>query len=90
MTKTKLLIASTIHLSWCALGFMRGLNSYNYKKYKETYLYTDKFFYGLAGICIYGNPFFLIITLPKELYRLEVNIRNLEQEKDSDYYNTLT
>jgi hypothetical protein len=83
------------------LGFKRGINSYDYKfkKYNlknktdntfeesETYLYSGKICYGLFGIASYINPFFYFILIPKEIYRLEVNIRNLEKEKESDFYN---
>jgi hypothetical protein len=52
-------------------------------------LYTNKITYGFMGTLFYINPFLVPIKLYKELYRLEVNIRGLESEKKSDYYNEL-
>ena len=80
--------------TWGLLGFNRGLNSYDYnhtkfKSNKETYLYISKGQQGLLGTFLYINPLFLPIHLYKELYRLEVNIRGLEDEKKTDYYNTI-
>ena len=79
--------------SWCGLGFIRGINSYNYNhnKYgkKEDYLYLNSVCYGLSGIALYINPFLLPFLVHKEIYRLEVNVRNLENEKTTDYYNNL-
>ena len=88
--------------SWTALGFYRGIIHYDYmypKKKdtnKEPYLYSKELSYqtnrimgGLYGIFIYINPFIILYTLPKELYRLEVDIRGLENEKKTDDYNRL-
>lgn len=79
------------YISWCGLGFVRGVNYYHYKHTKspkkEQYLYLDAVGYGLFGLGMYTNPFFLPIVVYRELYRLEVNIRNLENEKKSDSYN---
>lgn len=84
------------------LGFYRGTEDYkfNYNIQLENYVkkqnYTDKkptFFYykcllnGFGGSIFYVNPFTLWIMIPKEIYRLEVNLRNLEDEKKSRYYN---
>lgn len=81
--------------SWSLLGFKRGLDSYDYKynKFnsikKETYLYISKGQQGLLGMFLYINPFILPINIYKEIYRLEVNIRGLEEEKKTDYYNNI-
>ncbi len=77
--------------AWCGLGFFRGINSYiyNYKKYDEPAMYINSVGYGIFGIIIYGNPIFLPFILYKEVYRIEVNMRNLETEKKSDFYNNL-
>jgi hypothetical protein len=79
--------------SWCGLGFIRGINHYKYiyNKYekKEPYIYSNSVIDGIFGIIVYANPVLLPITIHKELYRLEVNIRNLENEKNSKYYNNL-
>ena len=32
------------------------------------------------------NPFFTFITIPKEIYRLEVIIRGIDSEKNKDEY----
>ena len=78
---------------WSLLGFSRGLKlyDYQYKKNKEcniekTYLYSNKVFYGFYGSLIYMNPFFTFITIPKEIYRLEVIIRGIDSEKNKDEY----
>ena len=81
------------YISWCGLGFIRGVNSYKYSNIKyeknEPFLYSNSIIYGLVGIVIYGNPILLPITIHKELYRLEINTRNLENEKKSKYYNDI-
>lgn len=81
------------YTGWCGLGFFRGINSYKYShnKYekKEEYLYLNLFGNGFFGAIIYANPFCLPLTLYKEIYRLEVATRNLENEKNSSFYNNL-
>ena len=81
------------YTGWCGLGFFRGINSYkyNYNKYnkKEEYLYVKSLCYGFARLGIYGIPSFLPLSIYKEIYRLEVNLRNLENEKNTNYYNRL-
>jgi hypothetical protein len=81
---------------WPILGFNRGLNSYNYhysnnKLYHNSetkqYLYTDAFMWGGGSILAYLNPFMFFIVFGKEVYRLEVNLRGLEEEKKTEYYN---
>jgi hypothetical protein len=62
---------------WSSLGFIRGVNSYNYS-HNKPYMYSSSFMYGMFGIMIYVNPVFLPFTIYKEFYRLEVNIRNLK------------
>jgi len=94
--KTKMKIA--VGTLWSLLGFNRGINEYNYynEKYNNTNkenpkpdMYTSRIPYGLLGVFFYINPFLAPINLYKEIYRLEVNIRGLESEKKSDYYNKL-
>jgi hypothetical protein len=79
--------------SWSLLGFKRGLNTYDYNynnlAKKDTYLYISKVQQGLLGIFLYINPLFLPINIYKEIYRLEVNIRCLEEEKKTYYYNNI-
>ena len=72
---------------WSGLGFIRGANYYNYS-HKAPYLYSSSFMYGMVGICLYVHPLFLPFTLYKEGYRLEMNLRNLN-EKNDKYYNEL-
>jgi hypothetical protein len=83
-------------IAWSALGFKRGAHYYDYnynKKYghnkDESYFYTYKILYGGMGAFLYVNPVCIFITIPKEIYRLEVNMRNMEKEKQSDFYNNI-
>ena len=85
------------------MGFYRGIKHYDYNLKKSSnksnnnpYLYsrelkhcTIKLTDGFLGLFLYINPFMCFITIPKEIYRLEVNIRKLEDEKKTDYYNNL-
>ena len=89
----------TGYTSWCGLGFIRGINYYKYthdtlnknnnNDKNKPYIYSNSIIDGFLGIFIYGNPIFLPIIIHKELYRLEVSIRNLENEKKTKYYNNL-
>jgi len=78
---------------WTGLGFIRGIESYNYSycKYEKNkkYIYSNSIPYALFGIIIYANPAIFPFLMHKELYRLEVNLRNLENEKESSYYNNI-
>jgi len=78
-------------VGWGSLGFYRGIMDYEYSvcKYEHQHLYTTQLIYGCAGTICYLNPWFLFISIPKELYRLEVNLRGLEQEKYTDKYNEI-
>ena len=83
---------------WIGLGCYRGVKLYNYtynyncieyekeenkkKDKKPTYFYAECFGAGLFGGFLYVNPFLLPITISKEIYRLEVNIRGLNEEKE--------
>ena len=73
------------------LGFYRGINAgiYHHKKLNNEYLYVNTLGYGVYGVCVYINPVLLPITLYKEVYRLEVNIRNLEDQKKTSFYNNI-
>ena len=78
------------YTGWCGLGFLRGINSYKYNHNKSKYyLYLNLFGNGFFGIFIYANPIFLPFTIYKEIYRLEVNLRNIETENKSNFYNDL-
>lgn len=80
-------------IGWAGLGFIRGANYYNYyyikSDKKENYLYAKSFLNGCFGVILYINPIIFPLLLYKEIYRLEVNIRNLEEEKKNNYYNDL-
>lgn len=81
------------------LGFKRGCNSYEYslnkynnetyRKDKRTFFYSYCILEGLAGSLFYTVPITSFFMMPKEIYRLEVNIRDLEEDKKSEYYNAL-
>ena len=94
MNNSKIITRLTIS-AWALLGLKRGLNSYDYnylrnKMYRNSLIepfYIDKAGWGFAGIIIYLNPATFLIVLYKEIYRLEVNLRGLEDEKKTDYYN---
>ena len=81
------------YTSWCGLGFIRGVKSYKYThdKYDKNkpYIYSKSLIDGMFGIIMYANPILLPISIHKELYRLEIDIINLENEKNSKYYNDL-
>jgi hypothetical protein len=91
-------IIGICYTTWCGLGFIRGINYYKYKYYKykyykyeqkDPYMYLSLILNGLFGSIIYGNPCFLPITIYKEIYRFEINMRNIENEKKTDFYNEL-
>lgn len=90
-TKTSLSIIG--YTSWCGLGFIRGIHSYKYNHHKyeknNNYLYLHVIGNGFIGIVLYGNPICMPLYTYKELYRLEVNLRNLEDEKQTSFYNCL-
>ena len=103
MSNIKYSIICISSCAWTILGFKRGINSYNYDNssrnlhnklyYKDTKkinpFYIDKISWGVAGSVIYLNPATFFIVLYKEIYRLEVNLRGLEDEKKTDYYNNV-
>ena len=77
--------------AWITLGFYRGIKLYNYKYQKgkygcKTYFYSECFCSGSFGVFIYLNPFLLPITFVKELHRLEINIRGLNEEKEKELF----
>ncbi len=77
------------YTTWCGLGFIRGVNSYAYEKKKtnmDTYLYLNAVGYGCCGILFYANPCLMPLSIYKEIYRLEVTVRQLEK---TDYYHQL-
>ena len=89
----KEILALVTGTSWTLLGFKRGLQSYDYTYHKssrkESYLYISKGQQGLLGMFLYINPLLFPVHAYKEMYRLEVNLRGLEEEKKTDYYTQL-
>jgi hypothetical protein len=79
---------------WPLLGFKRGMDSYDYNYSKNAavmkkpnHLLIDKIGWGICSAGAYINPVTFLYVLYKEVYRLEVNIRGLEEDKKTDYYN---
>jgi hypothetical protein len=96
--KIKYVIGSIVYTGWCGLGFARGFQSakYDHTKYDHTKYYSDKpnmyidsISHGFLGTIFYANPILFPIFIYKEIYRLEVNIRKLEEEKKTSKYNDL-
>ena len=57
---------------------------------KPEKFYISQLGHGCFGTVIYIIPFMCIFPVIKELYRLEINLRGLEEEKKKrDYYNLL-
>ena len=88
--------------AWSVLGFKRGMNSYEYncskdekytKKSSETSparpLYIEGVGWGFIGFVFYLTPPLCLIAAYKEIYRLEVNLRGIEDEKKSRFYNEI-
>jgi hypothetical protein len=86
-------------LSWSALGYYRGFASYDcniWEKRRIANFYSDtfkhglyRFLWGFMGVYIYMNPFLVPVTFTKELYRLEANVRGLDEEIKSERYLSL-
>jgi len=86
---------------WSALGFYRGIKEYKYRyehpsnahNRNKPYLISNTIDYGskllvagLLGALVYLHPFYMLFTIPREIYRLEVCIKGLEDEKKTDRY----
>jgi len=56
---------------------------------KPNFFYYHCFLSGIFGMIIYINPITFLLMIPKELYRLEVNLRNMKDQKKSSYYNDI-
>jgi hypothetical protein len=94
LLNSKLKVAAA---SWSMLGFYRGMQSYDYKYRKFSnqtqtqtpYFYSSRIGYGILGVVLYINPALIFLAGAKEIYRLEVNIRGMEDEKKSPEYNDI-
>ena len=85
--KNLLYLSGTV---WGMVGFNRGIIRYEYehKHDKKSYFYIDKICSGIVGLFIYINPSPFPFVIYKEIYRLEINLRGLEEKKDTqDYHN---
>jgi len=83
----------------------KAIEKYNIEKIKYSYAYEailpilpsnkpakyyiTNILFGLYGSCLYIYPLSGLLYFFKEIYRLEVYLRNLPDEKKKRYYNTL-
>ena len=85
----KLLFKKPILISfifiWSTLGCKRGFDYYDHSN-PTIYLYRDRTLYGLMGSLFYVSPALSLFIINKEIYRLEVKLRNLEEEKTKKSY----
>jgi len=56
---------------------------------KPTKFYITGIFRGCVGVLLYLTPVTGPLCMIKELYRAEINIRKLDDEKKSRYYNEI-
>ena len=56
---------------------------------KPTYFYLSSITNGFLGSALYIFPFTTPICVIKEIYRIEINLRNLDEEKKTTFYNTI-
>lgn len=56
---------------------------------KPTYFYLSSITNGFLGSALYIFPFITPICVIKEIYRIEINLRNLDEEKKTTFYNTI-
>jgi len=68
------------------IEYEESKNTKYYTMQKPQYLYSSCVWFGLFGFLLYVNPLTAFVVIPKELYRLEVNIRGLHEEKEKDKY----
>ena len=74
---------------WGSIGFIRGVQSYNFETDQLSKLYTDQIMNGFVGLFFYINPATFTFMLYKEVYRLEVKVFDIKREKESNFYNKL-
>ena len=56
---------------------------------KPSFFYITRMMYGLYGTSLYVVPFTGPVCLMKEFYRIEINLRNIDDEKKTKFYNTI-
>jgi len=61
----------------------------NSQPIKPTKFYVTGVFRGFVGVLLYLTPVTGPLCIIKELYRAEINIRKLDDEKKSKYYNEI-
>jgi hypothetical protein len=86
------MIIKVVASLWAGLGFYRGVQLYNYRYengYNKTYFYLGCFFKGVFGGLLYITPFLLPLIIIKEIYRLEVEIKGINEEKNHSFYELL-
>ena len=82
--------------------YNKAMEKYNIEKIKYSYAleptlpsnkpakyFITNILFGLYGSCLYIYPLSGLLYFFKEIYRLEVYLRNLPDEKKKRYYNTL-
>jgi hypothetical protein len=56
---------------------------------KPNYFYLTSFSHGIFGSFLYVCPISMPICFVKELYRIEINLRSVDDEKNTAFYNKL-
>lgn len=84
---------------WTILGFKRGIDSYKFNFLNDELnkksesprspLYIKEAYWGVVGAVFYITPVLCFVAAYKEIYRLEVNLRGLEDEKKTRFYNEI-
>lgn len=86
-----LIIKNIIWPLYSLYGGFRFVNEDLFLRKKESnkrpVLYTDLFSSFIVGTMCYGLPGLNLWSLPNEMYRLEVNLRNMKEEKNTNRYN---
>uniref|UniRef100_A0A6C0CW87 Uncharacterized protein n=1 Tax=viral metagenome TaxID=1070528 RepID=A0A6C0CW87_9ZZZZ len=56
---------------------------------KPNYFYLSSFSHGIFGSWLYICPITMPVCFVKELYRIEINLRSVNDEKNTAFYNKL-
>ena len=56
---------------------------------KPNYFYITSILYGIYGSSAYIFPLTSPVCFMKEIYRIEINLRNINDEKKTKFYNTV-